>query len=239
MNYGKLAINVVLTLVILFLIYRLSDELFSPYFFEKSKEKKYVAVKAAMDEIVKAQDGYKSVKGRYTDNFDSLAYVLTNDSVAQIRSFGEEGDSVMVLSMSEAIALFEINPNQTEEKLIEAIVRNVTNYNRKLKEEGGESITTYKVEDTTYVPVLNTINLSISVDSLKYIPYSGGDLFQMNTDVLTMGLGRVQVPVYEVVAFNKSILKTNDPRFFDPEAGIRLGSLLDATTDIIEFKKGE
>lgn len=240
MNIGKLIINIVLTLAIIGLVYILADELFSPYFFEQSKEKKYKAVKSQMDEIVKAQTAYKDATGQFTGSFDSLAMVLKNDSIMQVRSYGEEGDTVKILGVTEAIDFFEIDPTLPKDEALRRISRAVTQYNQQLKESGaGESITTYKVEDTAFIPVLQTIDLKMSVDSLRYIPYAGGDTFEMSSDVLVVGLGRVKVPVFEVIAYNRSILKTDDARYYDPDDGIKLGSLTEATTDIIEFDDDE
>lgn len=240
MKIGKLIINVVLTIVIVALGYILYDELFSPYFFEQSKERKYDAVEDVMDEIVKAQTAYKNATGVYAGSFDTLAMVLKQDSIMQIRSFGEEGDTVKILSVREAITFFEIDPSLAKDEALRQISRAVTAYNTQIKEDdSGESITTFKVEDTTFVPVLSTIDLHIAVDSLRYIPFSSGDEFELATDVLTVGLGRVQVPVFEVTAYNKSILKGDDKRYFDPNDGIRLGSLTEASTDITPFDDDE
>lgn len=240
MKIGKLILNVVLSLAIVGLGYVLYDELFSPYFFEQSKERKYTAVEDVMDEIVKAQTAYKDAKGVFTGSFDTLVMVLQQDSIMRIRSFGEEGDTVKILSVKEARVYFEIDPTLPKDEALRRISKAVTRYNTQIKESGaGESITTYKVEDTSYVPVLSTIDLTLSVDSLRYIPYSGGEEFEMSAATLTVGLGRVQVPVYEVVAYNKAILKDNDIRYYDPMDGIRLGSLTEASSDIVRFDDDE
>lgn len=235
----SLTLKVLLTLVILYLGYRLYDTIFSPYFFEQAKSERYDAVYERMDEIVVAQNAFREATGDFAGSFDTLVMVLKNDSIAQIRSIGEEGDTVKVLSVKEGIELFEVNPNLTGEKLFRALQRAVDNYNAQLKKQGGDAITTYKVEDTTLIPVLATIDLKTDVDSLEYIPFSGGEKFKLENRMLSVGLGRVQVPVYQVLAFNKAILKGLDERFYEPNAGIVLGDLYNATTDIKEFEKDE
>lgn len=235
----SISLKVLLSLVIIYLGYRLYDTIFSPYFFSEAKSERYAAVKDRMDEIVKAQSAYREATGRFAGSFDSLSMVLTNDSIAQVRSIGEEGDTVKILSVAEAVKLFEINPDLKGEKLFTRLQKAVENYNKQLKKQGGDAITTYKVEDTTFVPVLETIQLNTSVDSLRYIPYGRGDKFKLESRMLYVGQGRVPVPVYQVLSYNESILKGLDDRFYDKKAGIALGSLLDATTDIVEFEKGE
>lgn len=236
MKHGKLVLNIVLTIAIVGLGYVLYDQLFSPYFFENAKARNYRAVKDSMNEITKAQNAYRSVTGLYAGNWDTLERVLKNDSIPLIRTFGEEGDSVKIIGVAEAKKLFELDETLQGEELIDRIRRHVDRYNKQIKETGGGSIITLKVADTSRVPVISTVDLKISPDSLRYIPRSGGDEYEISSATLRVGLGAVIVPTFEVVAYNRSILKDEDDRFYNPRGGIRLGSLTEAITDIIEFK---
>lgn len=235
MKYGKLILNIVLTIAIVGLGYVLYDQLFSPYYFENAKARNYRAVKDSMNEIIKAQNAYRSARGLYAGNWDSLEFVLKNDSIPLIRTFGEEGDSVKVIGVAEAKKLFTISEEFQGEALLERIRRHVDLYNKQIKETGGGSIITLKVADTSRVPVLSTVDLKLSPDSLRYIPASNGDLYELSADHIRVGLGNVIVPTFEVVAYNRSILKFEDDRFYNPRGGIRLGSLTEAITDIREF----
>jgi hypothetical protein len=233
----KLGINIGLTLVVLALGYWLYDEIFSPYFFMQKKEMRYAKTHERLDDIILAQDAYKEVTGVYASDFDTLIQVLKTDSVMQIKSFGEEGDTVMIISVKEAIEFFDIDPNLSKDRLISMISKSVNAYNEQLKNSGGDLITTYKVEDTVYIPVIETLELKhTSIDSLKYIPFSDGAVFELESGILEIGLGRVKVSVFEVVAYNKDILKGLDERFYRKDEGLILGSLTEASTDIEAIK---
>lgn len=237
MKQGKLVLNIVLTIAIVVLGYVLYDQLFSPYFFENAKARNYRAVKDSMNEITKAQNAYRSVTGLYAGTWDSLERVLKHDSIPLIRTFGEEGDSVKIIGVAEAKKLFELDENLQGEELLDRIRRHVDRYNKQIKETGGGSIITLKVADTSRIPVLSTVDLKISPDSLRYIPGSGGDEYEIASATLRVGLGAVIVPTFEVVAYNSSILKHENQRFYNSKGGIRLGSLTEAVTDIVEFRE--
>jgi|GEM_PF-3091589 len=233
------SLKILLTLLIIFLGYRLYDEIFSPWKFEKAKNQRYKAVRSRMDEIVKAQNKFKDVTGTFAGSWDSLSKVLVHDSIMEIRSIGATADTVVVLGVKKAIKFFDIPKDLKGEDLFNELAQRVKTYNEQLRQQGGDEILSYKVEDTTYVPAIAQLHIRTSLDSLKYIPYGRGDTFILEKKILTVGLGRVQVPVYKVVAYNKSILVGLDERYFEPEGGIKLGSLEEATTDIQEFEPGE
>lgn len=233
------SLKILLTLLIIFLGYRLYDEIFSPWKFEKAKNQRYKAVRSQMDEIVKAQNKFKDVTGTYAGSWDTLAYVLVHDSIMEIRSIGATADTVVVLGVDEAIKFFDIPQDLEGEDLFNEFTLRVKAYNEQLRQQGGDEILSYKIEDTTYVPAIAQLHIRTAPDSLKYIPYGRGDTFILEKKILTVGLGRVQVPVYKVVAYNESILRGLDERYYEPKGGIRLGSLEEATTDIQEFEPGE
>lgn len=235
----SLLLKILLTLLILFLAWRLYDEIFSPWQFDKAKKARYKAVKEHMDEIVKAQDAFKEATGKFAGDFDTLGLVLKNDSLREIRSIGVTADTVVVMGVDKARDFFDIEEDLTGEPLFKRLSSSIKQYNEQLRKEGGDQITSYKVEDTSYVSISKTLDIKSSIDSLRYIPYSKGDTFHMEAKILTEGLGRLEVPVYEVIAKNKSILKGLDERYWHKEAGIKLGSLNEATTDIREFDPGE
>lgn len=235
----SLLLKILLTLLVIFLAWKLYDEIFSPWQFEKAKKQRYEAVRSQMDELVKAQDAFLQSRGRYAGNFDTLSLVLNNDSLAEIRSIGVTADTVVVLGVDKAKTFFEVDEDLEGDALFDLLSKRLKDYNEQLRQEGGDQITSYKVEDTTYVSIANTLDISTAIDSLKYIPYGKGDTFKMRAEVLTEGLGRLKVPVFKVVAFNKSMLKGLDQRYWDERSGLTLGSLEEATSDIRPFGPGE
>jgi len=67
---------------------------------------------------------------------------------------------------------------------------------------------------------------------MQFIPNSQGDKFTLNAQVNYVGPGRVKVPVFEVIAYNSSILEGMNRGYYKSKEGIKLGSLLEASTDI-------
>ena len=235
-NIGKLSLSILLTLIVIVLGYLLYDTLFSPYFFAQEKARRYEVVKQRMRDIIEAQEAYRKVKGTYASDFDVMANTIKNEKMMVIKTIGTESDTIKAISVPEAIQLFEIDPNLSDLVINQKIVRALDRYNQQLRRTGGDAITTYVVRDTTYVPVMETINLTSDVDSLKYIPFSDGQTFELSSDVIIVGAGRVKVPTYEVVAYNDAILKGQNQKYYRKREGIKLGSISEATTDIVDIR---
>jgi len=85
--------------------------------------------------------------------------------------------------------------------------------------------------DTTYVNALDSImNLKIELDSLQYIPYSGGKTFYLKAE--NIEFQKTMVPVLEVGAVKKDFMgKFGEDRFamydksFNPKDMIKFGDL--------------
>ena len=234
-NLGSILLKAVLTIVIIGLIYLLYDSLFSRYNFAQEKERRYLAIKERMNDIIQVQETYRKLTGRYAGDFDVLIATVKNESIMIVRTIGTESDTIKALSVSEAVALFEIDPNQPDSVLIKRIEKKLDLYNQQLKRTGGDAITTYVVRDTTYTPALNTISMASPIDSIKYIPYGKGETFSLNADSIVVGAGRVLVPTYEVEAYNYQFLKDENAKYYKRKEGIRLGSTTEASTDIVDI----
>lgn len=100
--------------------------------------------------------------------------------------------------------------------------------------------------DSVYVKVLdklreeNKLSSNLQLDSLKYIPYSGGQTYIMDATRLTTA-SKVQVEVFEASALNRQILRGLDDQLIINlnEAqekrvgfkGLRVGSLTEANSN--------
>lgn len=100
--------------------------------------------------------------------------------------------------------------------------------------------------DTSYVGIVeklqfeNKIASSFIIDSLKYIPFSGGEVFEMGAGKVMTG-SKVEVQVFEAKAENKKILKGLDKQLIinlndEMETrtgfpGLRVGSLTEANNN--------
>ncbi len=226
----NLPVKIVLMLVIIVLGYFLYRTLFDPYFFDQNKKKRYEAVKERLRDIATAQDAYKQMKGEFADNFDSLIAQIKTGNLMQIRTIGVETDSVNYINVRTAVDLFDIDTVLHDSILYQQIDTKIQDLYKRHKQ--GESVKTYIVKDTLYIPAINKLTFSAPVDSMQFIPNSQGDKFTLNAQVNYVGPGRVKVPVFEVIAYNSSILEGMNRGYYKSKEGIKLGSLLEASTDI-------
>lgn len=92
------------------------------------------------------------------------------------------------------------------------------------------------VRDTTYKNVIDTVKaLGINLDSLRYIPFSNGKVFDLDAD--TMTYKSTLVNVIEVkTSYNNFMGPYADPKYsmydkrYDPENVIKFGDMTKPTT---------
>ena len=88
----KTIISVVLIVIIAFLAWALIQGIKEPIAFQEVKEARIAVVVSKLEKIRKAQEYYLDIKGVYAGNFDSLAYVLSNDSFTIEKIIGDPDD---------------------------------------------------------------------------------------------------------------------------------------------------
>ena len=79
--------------------------------------------------------------------------------------------------------------------------------------------------DTSFIMLRDTLNLvgTKDLDSLKVIPFSGGEIFELESDILVQQ--RVKIPVYQVKAFKSQYLKGLNKDLVATKRDLTLGSL--------------
>ncbi|MBK7872839.1 MAG: hypothetical protein IPJ74_20275 [Saprospiraceae bacterium] len=88
----RLVINIILAVVIVGLVWLLIQSIREPIAFRAERTKREQAVIAQLMEIRKAQELFRDIKGGFSPTFDSLKYVLTNDSFQIVQVFGDPDD---------------------------------------------------------------------------------------------------------------------------------------------------
>ena len=84
--------------------------------------------------------------------------------------------------------------------------------------------------DTTYLPAIDTVNaLGIDLDSLRYIPYSGGKEFRVFADTVTyqkalVNVVQVSAPYQEFMGKYASDRYKRYDNAYDPSATMKFGS---------------
>jgi len=88
----RLVINLVFFALAMFLLYMLVGSIREPVQFEAERVKRETAVVDQLKKIRKAQEYYRAVTGQFAGNWDTLAYVLNNDSFSIIKVEGDPDD---------------------------------------------------------------------------------------------------------------------------------------------------
>jgi hypothetical protein len=86
---SKTILNIVLTLVFLGLVYVLAEMIYTPIQFQEYKDAREKAVATQMKKIRTAQTAYKSITGKYANDFDSLALILQTKQFKIVTLIGD------------------------------------------------------------------------------------------------------------------------------------------------------
>jgi len=88
----RLVINLIFVAIAIFLAYMLVGSISEPVQFEAEKNKRETAVVDQLKKIRKAQDYYRSITGEFAGSWDTLNYVLQNDSFKITKVEGDPDD---------------------------------------------------------------------------------------------------------------------------------------------------
>ena len=98
----KKAVQFLLGLVIIGLIYVVATLIHTPLSFEKQLETRNADVIVKLKDIRAAERAYKSKYQQFTGDFDSLIYFILNDSLEMERKLVDEDDSVALAKLKKA-----------------------------------------------------------------------------------------------------------------------------------------
>lgn len=196
-------LKVVLLALVVFLGYRFYEDLKGPIVFTKESALRDKQVVAKMETIKAAQDAFYQVTRQYAHDFDTLLQVCLSDS--------------FTIETEHLINKAEYDPAVHGENPL-----------------AYADTSKYRIITTSKVAIKDSLfaGLPYPVEQLKLIPYSEGKPFYMAAGEVDAAGGRYQVPTYEVTAPKRFYYLGLDTRFFDPNAGMQLGSVSEANTDI-------
>lgn len=200
----KLIIQAVLAVLIVILGYCIYESIMQPIRFQKLADWRYERTKQSLINIRDAQIAYKSVYGKYTNNFDTLQDFVKNGNLKIVKAIGDIPDS-----------FFNKYPRKVAEmKAIEAgIVR----------------------RDTVTVSCFDSLcNNKYPLDSLRYVPLTGGKIFELDTASIETA-SKIVVPLFEAKAHNdvymfgldrqEIVNKTDEQEKNSKYPGLKVGSL--------------
>ena len=190
----KIIVEVALLAVIVFLTWLIVRSVMEPVNFNKQKAvRENVAIQRLKD-IRTLQVAFKSVNGRYTSSIDSLKLFYETGKIPVVMQVGSSDDSLAV---------------DHTEKIKKQMRGKVTGEDLYKLYQAGDKNLVFSVERK--IAVKDTIFRSRTdfvADSLKTIPFSGGQPVEMTS--ITKMVSGVQVPLFEAKMSYRALLKGLD-----------------------------
>ena len=215
----KIVLEILLLIGIVALVYAIYSSIMKPVNFNKQKEKREAVGIQRLKDIRTLQVAYKSVNGKFVSTVDSLKKFCEEGKMAVVMQIGSADDSI---AWAHTEKIKKANRKITPEKLLEM-------YN------AGDKNLVFSV--VTQIPVKDTLfqrREDFCIDSLAYIPFSGGAPVEMDADVRMVS--GVPVPLFEAKMPYKLLLKgmdnqlrinlDSDRRDQNKYEGLQVGSLV-------------
>ncbi|MCR5520062.1 MAG: hypothetical protein K6F21_06990 [Bacteroidales bacterium] len=190
----KILLEVVLFVLCVCMVYLIVKSIMKPVEFKKQQQYRESVAIQRLKDIRTLQVAYKSVNGKFVSTVDSLAEFYNNGKMEIVMQVGSMDDSLAVAHT---------------EKVKRASRKKLTSEDLLKLYEAGDNNLVFSV--ATKIPVKDTLFLrrdDFVVDSLKYIPFSGGEQVIMDATVKTVT--GVPVPLFEAKMPYKILLKGLD-----------------------------
>jgi len=174
----KVAIQIFLFLIALFIAYKIYQTIMEPIRFQKAYNYRTQVVIDKLNKIRDVELSFLSKYGRYTADWDSLINFAKYDSISVVKAFGTVPDSIFYTSKTRRDAELKA--------LKMGIIR----------------------RDTLKIAVKDTLfKEPYDIDTLKYVPFTNlTEVFQINAGFITTQ-AKVKMPVFEVKVHNDTYLK--------------------------------
>ena len=198
----KKAVQFLLGLVIIGLIYVVATLIHTPLSFEKQLEERNADVIVKLKDIRAAERAYKSKYQCFTNNFDSLIYFILNDSLEMERKLVDEDDSVAMAQLKKA-------GKKNVEKYSLAVIDTIFNPRKLSKED---------VQNLRYIP---------HTDKVEFILEAAKIMTGANVLVPVVECRAPYKMYLDTVAYRQNIINLIDDRVnnFNAYAGLKFGSM--------------
>ena len=188
----KIVVEILLALVAVGLVYLIYASVMKPVSFNKEKAHRTEVAVQRLKDIRTLEVAFKGVNGHFTDDIDSLKQFYNEGKMDIVMQIGSHDDS---LAVANTAAIKKKNRKITNEELLELY-------------KAGEKLV---FSITTPIAVKDTLfngREDFHVDSLAYIPFSGGQKVEMEATIKTVS--GVQVPLFEARMPWRALLKGMD-----------------------------
>ena len=189
----KIVVEIVLAFAIVGLVFAIYSSIMKPVNFNKQLAKRQEVAVQRLKDIRTLEVAYKGVTGRFTADVDSLKDFYENGKMKIIMQVGSEDDSLAVVHTA--------NVKKQGKK--------VTNEDLYRMYLAGDKQLVFSVENE--IAVKDTLfhsRADFNIDSLKYIPFSGGVPVIMASEVREVS--GVNVPLFEAKMPFKALLRGLD-----------------------------
>ena len=193
---AKIIVEIALAAVICLLVWIIVKSVQKPVRFNHEVAARSQVAIQRLKDIRELQVAFKSVNGRFSPTVDSLKLFYETGKMDIVMQIGSLDDSLAVAN-TEAIkkANKKLKPDQITEKLKEAYA-------------AGQKVVFSTVTEIAVRDTLFTHRPDFCIDSLKYIPFSGQQLTEMEATIKTVS--GVQVPLFEARMPYKALCKGLD-----------------------------
>ena len=198
----KKAVQFILGLVIIGLIYVVATLIHTPLSFEQQLESRNAEVIVKLKDIRSAQRAYKSKYQQFTGDFDTLINFILNDSLEMERKLVDEDDSVALAQLKRA-------GKKNIEKYNIAVVDTIFSPRKLTKEQ---------IQDLRYIP---------HAGQMQFILEAGKVMTGSNVEVPVVEC-RAPYKVYlDTIEFRQNVINLIDDRVnnFNEYAGLKFGSM--------------
>ena len=197
----KKAVQFILGLVIIGLIYVVATLIHTPLSFEKQLEERNADVIVKLKDIRAAERAYKSKYQQFTGDFDSLIYFILNDSLEMERKLVDEDDSV-------AMAQLKKQKKQNIEKYNLAVIDTIFNPRKLTKEQ---------IQNLRYIPHTNNQEFILEA----------GAVDKGNVKVPVIECRAPYKTYLDTVEFRQNVINLIDDKVnnFGQYAGLKFGSM--------------
>ena len=189
----KAIVSIVLLIAIVGISYAIVQSIQQPVNFNKAVKARETVGIQRMKDIRDLQVAYKSVNGKFASTMDSLILFYNTGKMEVLMQVGSNDDS---LAVAHTEAIKKANRKITAQDLFEMY-------------KAGDRNLVFTVKSE--IPVRDTIFRSrkdFVVDSLKYIPFSGKQLTEM--EAVVKKVSGVDVPLFEARMPYRKLLKGLD-----------------------------
>lgn len=189
----KTIVEIALFLLCCFLVFLIYSSVMEPVRFNKEQAKRTAVAVQRLKDIRTLQVAYKGENGKFTSTIDSLKNFYENGKMTIVMQVGSADDSLSVVHTE---AVKKANKKITPQQLFEMY-------------KAGDDKLVFSIESKINVKdTLFNNRPDFCIDSLKYIPFSGGELVEMEAETRTVS--GVQVPLFEARMPFKKLLKGMD-----------------------------